>query len=864
MIICIPYIVNDNYRVARLGVPQDATPMFIKETSSNKEELFHFEERFYAFNPESGLGQRGENDFNFEIVENQCTVNNHLSTHTAEVKLAVKKTPFVIPTKDNKGATTKCARFTTPEGLSVEGGRVFFNLKKLGHTRNSVSTIIVKLFDVEEEDMEYTFGINATQIENIYDIVIDFGSEASQVWINHRTLESEHVGNQMPLFRNIKDTSLCSAAKDTDIYQYDPSDANLYRSLFFINKKITKNYIERADLTFINEESSLITMLKDMVALPNLKLMDHNKVYLPNFNFNGAVTNIFTKSDDLRAEILQFFFETALKHVNSLASKQQQLTCKLTFLVPNTYKQSTLSKVNNQLIKDINNLFTTLAANNDDNPLIHLKPGVEVTTFSESDASFFGWYLPTNYSSQGDQRMLIIDIGKGTTDFSVLCVKGGVGRVEIERNARSGFVGAGNVMTFAILVSAVQILSDRLGPTKLSDIHDAIKTIAYDSDWGKKSQLYRMLEQLKRNEPIEGRTSLKEFIGTYSIGTLHNIKLVNIGKWIDILQEACKEHCYIEDNDPVVLTYAKLMANRLMEELEYVFDLSQDNRKKMPIHKVIFSGRGAKSKPLKEAIKARISVIFNTIQDKDIITLDDCDIKTGCLKGPLNPSLRLDHMNMPIVGWPLQMNFQPLKRNNGNDGSQHLQDDSKRRWPIGWLKDIAEKIRDEEDRLTDNDIDEEEELRRELMKMQKVPSTNSLIMSKIQGIPVNICGNGNRFVLGNRRCFVDINNTQLGEKHIFFDGEDFVARDASASYKFIYEPNPSDENFITETLFPMTGNSTKITMKGVMDVLTALPTGMEDIAYDDDDFSNENQVNGDLKNEQLSDKRKDDDDDFAV
>lgn len=864
--ICIPYIINDSYKIARMGAQQEAYPFYIIDTKANKVELFHFEERLFAFDPNDGMGDNGERDYNFEVVKDQCTVSNDLASHTAKVQIAIKKYH-----PDGTYKPEDC-KFRTNDGLSVDKNKVFFNLRNIGHRGNLVSSIIVTLFDVDEDDLEYTFGINATQTENIFDIVIDFGSEASQVWINQRTLEPGHIGNQMPLFANIKrDDGTLEKVDNEKIYQYDLSDPNLFRSLFFIKKDVPGKVIGQSNLKFINNEDDLLTILTNMVALPNLKLMDHNEVYLPNFTINGATTNIYTKSSEIRAEILKFFFQTVLRQVNKLAS-DRQVACKLTFLVPNTYKQATLSKIYNQLVKDINALFLSAAPATDDAKAAYsqIKPGVEVDTFSESDASFFGSYNATNFvPSQGEQLVLIIDVGKGTSDFSVLCAKGGVGRVEVERYARSGFVGAGNVMTFAILVSVVKQFADTLGTTTVANVYDTIKELAYNKEYFKKNQLYRYLEELKRNQPMEGRTSLSQFISDYSKNTLKSIKGIDIDKWADILKEACGKKCYVNDDDPVVLAYAELMAKRLADELRYVFD---ESRK---INKVIFSGRGAKSKALKDALKNVLQAFLAKDpplgEDDFFSTLPDSAIKNGCLKGPLNPTLCMDHMNMPIVGWPLQMKFQPLDRKARHQKGQ--KETSKSRSLFGSIIDIFNGSGDDTAATV---IDEEEEVLRamcDLQRTRKVPSSSSSDMSKIQGLPVNINAEGNRFVLGNHRCLVNIKDHQIGEKRIFFDGEEFVARDEKDWFSFVYEDNTTDDSFITETLFPMTGDSAVKNMTGVTEVLAKVV--VENTEDDDDDWvevqpadnSDYYEADGNADDDTSNNgaiRRADDDDDFAI
>ena len=819
--ICIPYIINDNYKIARLGGCQSSVPYYIIESrpNSSKIRLFEFEDRFYAFDPEIGMGVNDENDYIFDIVKDLCSVKTVVATHTAEIVIALKKS-HVGSSEPQRGNFSK-------NGLSVRGNQVLFDLNEVKHSDKSVSTIIVKIIDADSTGEYYSFGINVTLRKNIYDIVIDFGSEASQIWIFRRSNVASNQGNQMPLFNNIKMSDpRVSGIKDEEIYQYDKSSKNLFRSLFFINNEIKKDVIERNDLTFINEEKNLLTILKDSVALPNLKLMEHDNVNLPNFIFNGTVTNIYSKSDEIRAEILKFFFDAALKSVEKLAGKEE-VACKLTFLVPNTYNQSRLSEVCNQLISDVDSLSTASS-------YPHIKKGIEVTTFSESDASFFGWYHASDFNfGDIEKRIMVIDIGKGTTDFSVLCIKGTDGRVTVERNARSGFVGAGNVMTFAILVSVLKLFADKLGSSKLSDVYDVIQSIAYSKDYAIKNQLYNYLETLKRNEPILGRTTLKEFINSYKTAGLTNIKSVDIPKLNDILKEACIKNCYVSDDDPVVLGYSKLMAEKLVRELRYVYDKSN------PIDKVVFAGRGAKSKSLADAIKTQLKQFY---EEREIVfvTRDD-DVKVGCLKGPLNQSLDMDHMNMTIVGWPKQMNPQ----------TEEYKDEKECKKKVGKTatKETNSFIKMAEtlvSKLLDGDSDDDktsEQVNKEIMEIlqdkvrKKVIDTNPSDMSDIQGQPVNVNEAGKCFVLGNRRCFLKGSNRNiLGRKHIFFDGYDFVLRDANSSFYLEYEENESDSSFITETFFPMTeDNGADISMPKVMEVLLAASPDMSD-----DDFTADN------------------------
>ena len=814
--ICIPYIINDNYYVARLSGGQASVPYYIIETDSiDTIELFEFERSFSAFDPNSGMGQDGKGDYQFFIIEDKCIVTNDQETNTANITIAIER-----KTIREISAPIEHKNFNKT-GLEICQNQVRYDLRRIRHNLNRVSTINIHLLDVTEQ-FQYDFGINVADTDHICDIVIDFGSEASQIWTYCRENGNPwHDGNQMPLYDNIKkaNTSL-ESVNDNKIYQFDGSDRDLFKSLFFIKNSVGP-VLTSGEFTFINKTDDLLTILTNMLALPNLKLMEHENVPVPLILYNGAPISIFQITKEIRAEILKFFFEHALRNVNRMAG-QDMMACKLTFLVPNTYKQDMLSDVFNNLVNDINNLLKE-----NSNQYNNIRQGIEVTTFSESDASFFGWYTPTVFQQFGPERILVVDIGKGTTDFSVLDVRNGNGPVEVERIARSGFVGAGNVMTFAILVTTFKSLAEKEGGCHLDEIIDAIEGIAYHNDYAKKEKLNGYLEQLKRNQFIDGRVTLHNYIMSYP-GEITNLRDITIDKLNDILEGACEANCYIDNEDPVITHYALLLANQLIDELKYVYD------ENIPLDRVVFFGRGAMSLPLRTTIEKQLRAINNHLQTTELTG----EIKTGCLKGPLNRSISMDHMNMAIVGWPQQKNYRPQKRTKkvANDES---------RWKK-FLKGALGLLADEPPSATENAENEIDEIRK--LIDNRVVSSDYRTLSTIQGQAVTISERDNFFVLGNRRCHVDLRGGGYGKKHIFYDGENFVARDADGSYEFVYQEAPDEDRFITETFFPMTnGNPANVHLPMVERILNQIkPIRVDDILAtngtsntynDDEDFT---------------------------
>ena len=790
--ICVPYIVNNNYKVAQLSATQSPKPCYIieKELGNSEVQLFSFDRVQMAFDPSQGYGTKGENDYIFVAESAGSSVTIDAANNTANIILALRMLPI---RRDNKGKILKpIQKFAPIDGLSIKDRFVCYDFRAITQKPNDILVINIRLFE-PKQNLYYDFSVDVAPRDNTYDIVIDFGSEASQIWINRRCNDPSNEGTMMSLVTSIKRNSSFNAEKDENIYQFDPSNPKLFRSLFFVKNEIPRADIQQNDLTFINRDNDLITIFAENVALPNMKLMDHSNVPLPEFYVNDEPLNIYQRVNEIRAEILKFFFKTALRQIDRTSN--QPVACKITFLVPNTYKQETLSSVHAQLIEDLR-----LLHENAESPFEHIKGDIEVSTFSESDASFFGWYRAGEYSkSDAQKRVLIVDIGKGTTDFSVLRISSNQGQVTVERMARSGFVGAGNVMTFALLASVIRQIAHEIGDTNPADIYTAIRDMAYNSDRAKKNKLYHKLERLKCAPHITGRTTVAEFIDSYDFTGLVSISGLTIDKLSDILAEANEKECFQQDNDPVVNCYAKQITDRLITELCYVYDEDVD------VDKVVLSGRGAMSNPLANAIKEAFRQINGKIE---ITQLPPSMTKSGCLKGPLNQSLNLDHMNMNIVGWPQQKRNLAM-RSTPKHSSQPQTNIAKEE-----KKGFFEKIKgilsaDEQVELgkeaTVSGGFTQDDIAREFLRDLN-PEVQTMKWEKAQGTEYTLEADTNVFVIGNRRCTANLSgaHSKLGKKNMYFDGNDFVLRDANTSVRFIYDPVSDNEAFLTETFFPMT------------------------------------------------------------
>ena len=862
--ICVPYIINENYKVAQLSATQDAKPCYIieKEPGNSEVRLLRFEPKQTAFDPSQGYGDRHCNDYVFQVDPAACSVTIHKEKHTADVVVALRMQSISFDNK-KKQIVPMAANFTTPDGLRARNNTIYYDFREITDQADDIIIVNVKLFEAAKQ-IAYDFSVNVAPHDNIYDIVIDFGSEASQIWMYQRGNDATNIGNLMPLFHNIKDSSPLSGESDGAIYQFDPSKPELYRSLFFLKRDIKGADIQQDDITFINLEGDIAKILEDNVALPNMKLMYHNNVPLPTFRINGHRLNIYHRVSKIRAEILKFFFDTALRLIDD--TNNRPVACKITFLVPNTYTQQMLSKVHTNLIKDLQQLRC-------DHPFLQIKGDIEVSTFSESDASFFGWYNAGDFQRADDQKsFLIVDVGKGTTDFSVLRVTSHNGLVNIERMARSGFVGAGNVMTFALLASIIRHIAYEISDTQIANIYNAVSRMACHTDRALKNKLYRGIEDIKCAPHIDGRPTISQFLNAYDFSALRSLDALEINKLIDILNEAKMQQCFQDDNDIVVANYAKLMAEMLFSELAYVYD---DD---MHLSRVLLSGRGAKSKPLADAIKAKLHGIDSTME---IVLLNDADIKSGCLKGPLNRSLHLDHMNMSIVGWPQQKRNRGIRITPRKEEPKSKDADNKPDKPAQagrfsrFFRELGDLFGNGEQTVgvattgagKDGNIVSTGFTQEQLARAFNGTVSQTVQTAKwqeAQGTEYTLAEDTNLFVIGNRRCTANLTDgATLGKKRMYFDGTDFLLRDINTSTRFIPDPANDEEGFLAETFFPMTeiGGNANLQMPKLLQVLR-LCDGLAD--SDDDDFADTGADNAaPASSSTLTTTTVDDDDDFA-
>ena len=325
-------------------------------------------------------------------------------------------------------------------------------------------------FEVEDYEINdfASIQINAAQQQRIWDVVLDYGSEASQLIVSRR--DDQNVNDLSTLFDEFFKThnnGTTPTAYDRTLYvQYDSDSERYYKSVFYIKREfpvdlqksadgfrldITKLLGKDKDILLLNRYNQMEEYRDMYMAVPNLKIANHRGVFLSTINVGGInLTAPKIGDNDVYRKIINAFMQIALKNTR-LDEAARFLN--IVLLVPNTYVQSDVTRVLTHLSADI----MTLVKNNPDT-FGNVK-GVEVSSISESDASFVGVMEHMSDQIPAGGRYMIMDAGKGTLDFSV--IKDSIyedNNYRYNSIFRSGIIGAGNAISYAILLSILNHL----------------------------------------------------------------------------------------------------------------------------------------------------------------------------------------------------------------------------------------------------------------------------------------------------------------------------------------------------------------------------------------------------------------------
>lgn len=607
-----------------------------------------------------------KSDISFEDIE------EHIEYNAPKPAAPVKETtPSIIESsRDSLGELNEYLSLSYEQnhyGIKLEA-HLTQSLTEMLYDRDTIE-VVVQL-EVDGALYENSVLITLSHPAAFLGLALDFGSESSQMAVKrYEAVEPfyAHSPDNENLFRNIvafhKNKGWIPKDSTYDFYQEEPG-TNFYKSLFFLREQLSGDYQNVDQEPSIKHPQDNLKMLVNKAdgysmlmenkyyQLPNLKILHKHERVLEDYNFeiekDGYPINLKLR------ELKQKVYNTILENmIESFLKKEfirydgAERNIRMMLLIPNNYDSKDINKTQYHL----NNIFESLSKRAEYQGKIK---SWEILTISESDASFIGYINKNNVNVYNNRDYVIIDSGKGTTDFSIIRT-GAKNLYNLNPIYRNGFTGAGNMLTYAVFETVLHFLREQ-SPAYGEDvvfIKNRILDILKGNNLESRNLFYNQLERLKFNyrntdqlasikrtwkEAADGQTTMSNIIesGT-GIDALTNIlsRINSLTDFYGYIQDACQ---FIVNN---VVSYLKIV---------------KENKTDIHFGGVILTGRAFKFQLLADLLKAKIHQELHIPLD-DIHLLEGNELKDICIKGVFNNAIKL---NAELTGYPIQLVYKSV------------------------------------------------------------------------------------------------------------------------------------------------------------------------------------------------------------
>ena len=524
-----------------------------------------------------------------------------------------------------------------PDGLFVDETSdsvvsLMLNVTEFGRDKKSF-ILLVKNDEFRHAIRFYTYFSEKVKIVSA---ALDFGSEASQVRMSGNNYNT----------RLVETFAQISGMNQDDNYYQGCKDDNLFKSILYINRRPYKGakfgekpmcYGTDTFVQTLLSKEARREDLEELSILPNLKLVEFaisgaedifgmgQEIKFPPENREVAAGNPPTLGNvEQRENILRLIIGNFIHAI--MYNIKEDCLLQLVLMAPNVYYQSKVHKLMEDAYKD----FYIMQPDYN-----HIK-GIEVQVLSESDASFLG--IKTKYKNLLKNRRhaysLIIDAGKGTTDFSIL--KQGENFSEYESVYRYGIPASGHVITYSFYDALFNFF-------KQSDIQ--LDNLLKDAAQKQKTEFLDCLDLLKIKYEEYKNVMPDEKPNKDKIRNLDDVityvKEVFIDKGVQLPQI----DSYLDKNNEETNIFK--LKNLLEQALE-----KYTHNNKIKFLNVILTGRGFLFKPFRDAVKEML--INNGMCSEDSVSfLDGEAAKTICMDGALSLGRTGDiNKNSGLVGTP--------------------------------------------------------------------------------------------------------------------------------------------------------------------------------------------------------------------
>lgn len=636
--------------------------------------------------------------------------------------------------------------------------------KKISHISfKSTDSSHVDVLDVILKFKKYitTITFHCVPSEDLYDVVLDFGSEASQmlIWKNNQdaaVVPEKIFANTLLHFYNVQ------RVKGNRVYDQQDEDDKLFRSVFYLKKNAEMSDSFEYDKP--SRDDSFFSFMSKRTEshegrIPNIKI-----AYL-----TGSIANGVSDIQTLHRGIVSRFLHEAIYRISEIhRCEERKIGINFIVLLPNVMPQNSVSSFLKTMRNIVNSqkFFETNGSN----------LGVEcinVNSCSESDASFLECVhqaaLPGTTNKMKvmpGKRYLIIDIGKGTTDFSLVKLSSATSAIS---EYRAGFVGAGNAISYAVFL-------------------DYMKTIA----GSKASALEKKMLNAEPAVLFELENKIEDAKKNWTAGSVAT-KFEPIMKVENLTTEAVldkfDELGVINDSHGNVEKMLRKISEKIVDQVP-LYDVDY----------VVFSGRSFKFTRLKE----QLETYLREKAGKNIEVYFNPEIaKNGCLYGPLRKiSMSLE---CQMVGFPVIIDMPKIKHAEIKDNDINISMIKSETLKLKKVNYIVHKLATciktlEEWFGDDNYIQSSDGLKSSLNNFD---TEVKVYMTKGKKIG-NIDGNSRIIISGNVYTPEDDYQVKSTDAPylLYFDGENFYLKHEMGCHKLVMQVNCGSLEMLDESLFP--------------------------------------------------------------
>lgn len=380
-----------------------------------------------------------------DIPLRECSIS--LAEHTDGVEILIKKA----------GAFSAAESVVTASGLRLDYSAMQKKVSLNYYHQRTVPAsfyvyITLQLSDEECYSARFHFAVVPSQ--QCQRVVIDFGSEASQIGYKNSGPQAAVV--PYDILENIISRLTVSDAgkawkRDEFLNHEAGGQQTLYRSFYAVKKNMTLAERENFPFNFCDDlgrDEVRLFITRAEVGAREIAFRDNYEI-IPNLKLGiekSIQLRVGNETEDysIRSNKKQLISAILLRMLRLMLNTKpafRQGGIIVTLLVPNIYTQDDVFDLLSELRRRTPAMLSSLHIPAD---RLH----VEYETISESDAAFMGYQQthPSELKLGNGDIALVIDCGKGTTDISMVIADD---NENYSSFFRTGFAGAGNVLSYA-------------------------------------------------------------------------------------------------------------------------------------------------------------------------------------------------------------------------------------------------------------------------------------------------------------------------------------------------------------------------------------------------------------------------------